>query len=111
MAEKVRVATDVFTTMHKVLALRKKDKAAGELAFCKNLFKTECEDIRQVLLAINRHAVDFTASCQREPDDRANETNTQASSSSSHKLHVRIFFAGHRHGHFPLLAAFPFGLG
>lgn len=66
------MATDLLTAMHKSLAIyTKKTKAVEELVSGKSLFKTECEDVRQVLLAINRHAVDFTASCQREPDNRA----------------------------------------
>ena len=61
-----------FYDVHKALMVgRRVPKSAIEqFKQTKHVFRSECETLRQTLQSGYRHAVDFTNSCQRAPNDR-----------------------------------------
>ncbi|KAH9476581.1 hypothetical protein JR316_0010493 [Psilocybe cubensis] len=72
LAENVQKVMGAFYDVHKALIARKGLHKGTIERFkeAKHLFRTECESLRQVLQSGYRHAVDFTSSCQRAPNDR-----------------------------------------
>jgi len=72
LAENVQKVMGAFYDVHKALLVSTKAQKTEMERFrqTKNVFRTECESLRQVLQGAYRHAVDFGTSCQRAPNDR-----------------------------------------